>query len=78
MHTGRLEVTNDAVIALAGATAGGPGIITISGTGSIAFGRNAAGRSARAGGPRRVRTMPQQAAPPLRGRPGARGAREAR
>jgi N-acetylglucosamine kinase-like BadF-type ATPase len=45
-----LEVTNDAVIALAGASAGGPGIITISGTGSIALGRNAEGRGARAGG----------------------------
>jgi N-acetylglucosamine kinase-like BadF-type ATPase len=46
----RLEVTTDAVIALAGATAGEPGLITIAGTGSIAFGRNAAGRTARAGG----------------------------
>src|SRR5262249_46714489 len=35
---------------LAGATSTGEGIITIAGTGSIAFGRNAAGRSARAGG----------------------------
>jgi N-acetylglucosamine kinase-like BadF-type ATPase len=43
-------VTDDAVIALAGATAGEPGIVTIAGTGSIAFGRNAAGRTARAGG----------------------------
>ncbi|MBS1856205.1 MAG: ATPase [Acidobacteria bacterium] len=46
----RLVVTNDAVIALAGATASGQGIITIAGTGSIAFGRNAPGRTARAGG----------------------------
>lgn len=46
----RMTVTHDALIALAGATAGEPGIIAISGTGSIAFGRNAAGRSARAGG----------------------------
>ena len=45
-----LVVTNDAVIALAGATRSGQGIITIAGTGSIAFGRNAAGRTARAGG----------------------------
>jgi N-acetylglucosamine kinase-like BadF-type ATPase len=45
-----LIVTTDAVIALAGAAAGGPGIITIAGTGSIAFGRNAAGTWARAGG----------------------------
>jgi N-acetylglucosamine kinase len=46
----RLIVTNDAVTALAGATATGQGIITIAGTGSIAFGRNAAGRCARVGG----------------------------
>jgi N-acetylglucosamine kinase-like BadF-type ATPase len=64
LRTARLIVTNDAVIALAGATASGQGIITIAGTGSIAFGRagghnagghnavghNAGGRSARAGG----------------------------
>jgi len=43
-------VTNDAVIALTGATATGEGIITIAGTGSIAFGRNREGRTARAGG----------------------------
>jgi len=43
-------VTDDAVIALAGATAGEPGIVTIAGTGSIAFGRNAAGSTARVGG----------------------------
>lgn len=46
----RLTVTTDALIALSGATAGGPGIIVIAGTGSIAFGRNAAGHTARAGG----------------------------
>jgi N-acetylglucosamine kinase len=45
-----LIVTNDAVIALAGATPGGQGIIVIAGTGSISYGRNAAGRTARAGG----------------------------
>jgi N-acetylglucosamine kinase len=50
LRTRRLIVTNDAVIALAGATATGQGIITIAGTGSIAFGRNAAGKTARAGG----------------------------
>jgi len=50
LQTVQLIVTNDAVIALAGATATGQGIITIAGTGSIAFGRNAAGRTARAGG----------------------------
>ena len=46
----KLIVTTDALIALSGATAGEPGIITIAGTGSIAFGRNAAGKTARAGG----------------------------
>ncbi len=42
-------VTHDGDTALAGAMAGGPGIIAIGGTGSISFGRNA-GRMARAGG----------------------------
>ncbi len=46
----RLLVTTDALIALSGATAGAPGVITIAGTGSIAYGRNGAGRTARAGG----------------------------
>jgi len=50
LRTGRLEMTNDAVIALTGALGGGSGIITIAGTGSIALGRNAEGRQARAGG----------------------------
>ena len=50
LRAGRLTVTTDAVIALSGAIAGGSGVITIGGTGSIAFGRNASGRSARAGG----------------------------
>jgi N-acetylglucosamine kinase-like BadF-type ATPase len=45
-----LKITHDAEIALTGATAGEPGIVIIAGTGSIAFGRNAAGRTARAGG----------------------------
>ncbi len=46
----KLILTIDAVVALSGATAGEPGIITIAGTGSIAFGRNRAGKTARAGG----------------------------
>ena len=50
LRTNRLIVTTDAVTALAGATAGGQGIIVIAGTGSIAFGRSAEGRTARAGG----------------------------
>jgi N-acetylglucosamine kinase-like BadF-type ATPase len=46
----RMLVTDDASIALSGALAGEPGIVVIAGTGSIAFGRNAQGRTARAGG----------------------------
>jgi N-acetylglucosamine kinase-like BadF-type ATPase len=46
----RYLVTHDAHIALAGATGGEPGIIVIAGTGSMVFGRNAAGVTARAGG----------------------------
>ena len=45
-----LIVTIDAVVALSGATPKGQGIIVIAGTGSISFGRNAGGQSARAGG----------------------------
>ena len=44
------RVTTDATIALLGANAGEPGVIAIAGTGSIAYGQNAEGRSARAGG----------------------------
>lgn len=46
----RYLVTHDAAIALTGATAGEPGVIAIAGTGSIAFGRNREGKTARAGG----------------------------
>jgi N-acetylglucosamine kinase-like BadF-type ATPase len=46
----RIIVTHDGLIALSGATAGAPGVIAIAGTGSFAFGRNAAGQTARAGG----------------------------
>ncbi len=46
----RLAVATDALIALSGAMHGQPGIITIAGTGSIAFGRNASGKTATAGG----------------------------
>ena len=45
-----LIVTTDAAIALSGATATGQGIAAIAGTGSMAFGRNGEGRTARAGG----------------------------
>jgi N-acetylglucosamine kinase-like BadF-type ATPase len=50
IKSGRYHITHDAEIALTGATGGEPGIITIAGTGSIAFGRNADGKMARAGG----------------------------
>jgi len=50
VRAGQYRITHDAEIALSGATAGDPGIIMISGTGSIAYGRNAAGETARAGG----------------------------
>jgi N-acetylglucosamine kinase-like BadF-type ATPase len=50
LRASRLIVTTDAVTALAGATASGAGIIAIAGTGSIAFGRNPQGQTARAGG----------------------------
>jgi len=45
-----LLVTTDAAIALAGACGGGPGIITIAGTGHISMGRGPGGKTARAGG----------------------------
>ena len=44
------KITNDAEIALSGAVGSEAGIIIIAGTGSIAFGRNGAGKTARAGG----------------------------
>ena len=49
-RAGKRLVTHDAYIALCGAHAGAPGIITIAGTGSISFGRGADGRLMRAGG----------------------------
>jgi N-acetylglucosamine kinase-like BadF-type ATPase len=45
-----LIVTHDGRIALSGAMSGGPGMIVIAGTGSLAYGESAAGDSARAGG----------------------------
>jgi N-acetylglucosamine kinase-like BadF-type ATPase len=49
-RAGKRLVTHDAYIALCGAHAGAPGVITIAGTGSISFGRGAEGRLMRAGG----------------------------
>jgi glucosamine kinase len=47
---GEIEVVGDMQIALQAALGAGPGVIVIAGTGSIAHGRNARGRTARAGG----------------------------
>jgi N-acetylglucosamine kinase-like BadF-type ATPase len=45
-----LAVVGDMEVALEAAVGAGPGVVLIAGTGSIAFGRNAAGKTARAGG----------------------------
>jgi len=45
-----IEVIGDNVIALEAAFGAGPGVIAIAGTGSIVYGRDAAGHTARAGG----------------------------
>jgi N-acetylglucosamine kinase-like BadF-type ATPase len=50
VRTEHLKVVHDSVNALAGATAGQPGIIVIAGTGSVARGINAQGEEARVGG----------------------------
>src|SRR5687768_8175769 len=50
VRAGRVHVTTDAIVALAGATGGAPGIITIAGTGSISYGVNATKKFSRAGG----------------------------
>jgi len=47
---GEIEVVGDMVIAMEAAAGSGPGVVVIAGTGSIAYGRNEAGRTARAGG----------------------------
>ena len=46
----RVLVVNDALVALEAGAPGAPGIVIICGTGSIAYGRNADGVAARAGG----------------------------
>jgi glucosamine kinase len=45
-----IAVVGDTVIALEAAFGSGPGVIAIAGTGSIVYGRDASGRTARAGG----------------------------
>jgi N-acetylglucosamine kinase-like BadF-type ATPase len=47
---GSIEVVGDMVIALEAAFGRGPGVIVIAGTGSIAYGRDSHGQTARAGG----------------------------
>ena len=46
----KIEVVGDMTIALEAACGAGPGVIAIAGTGSIAYGRDATGHTARAGG----------------------------
>ncbi len=48
--SGQIEVVGDMVIAMEAAFGSGPGVIVIAGTGSIAYGRNSKGETARAGG----------------------------
>lgn len=50
VRTPHLSVVHDSVNALAGATAGGPGVIVIAGTGSVARGAGVGGLEIRAGG----------------------------
>lgn len=47
---GPVRVVNDAVVALAAGSPTGTGVVILAGTGSIAYGRDAGGRTARAGG----------------------------
>jgi N-acetylglucosamine kinase-like BadF-type ATPase len=49
-HRSRVLVVNDALIALVAGARDAPGIVIISGTGSIVYGRNVRGEAARAGG----------------------------
>src|SRR6476661_7546893 len=49
-YKARVIIVNDALVALESGAPGQPGVVIISGTGSIAYGRNAAREAARAGG----------------------------
>ena len=49
-YKARVLVVNDALVALEAGCPGAPGVVVISGTGSICYGRNAAGEAARSGG----------------------------
>lgn len=49
-HFGQTLVVSDSLIALEAGAPDSPGVVVATGTGSIAYGRDAAGRAARAGG----------------------------
>jgi N-acetylglucosamine kinase-like BadF-type ATPase len=49
-YKARVLVVNDALVALEAGVPGDPGVVIISGTGSICYGRNAEGEAARSGG----------------------------
>jgi N-acetylglucosamine kinase-like BadF-type ATPase len=49
-YKARVLVVNDALVALEAGAPGQPGVVIISGTGSISYGRNARGEAARSGG----------------------------
>ena len=49
-YKARMLVVNDALVALEAGVPGQPGVVIISGTGSISYGRNARGDAARSGG----------------------------
>ena len=49
-YKARVLVVNDALVALEAGAPGQPGVVIISGTGSISYGRNTAGQAARSGG----------------------------
>ena len=49
-YKARILVVNDALIALQAGVGDAPGIVIVSGTGSIAYGRNDHGEASRAGG----------------------------
>jgi N-acetylglucosamine kinase-like BadF-type ATPase len=49
-YKARIVIVNDALVALEAGAPGQPGVVVISGTGSIAYGRDAKGQAARSGG----------------------------
>jgi N-acetylglucosamine kinase-like BadF-type ATPase len=49
-YKARILIVNDALVALEAGAPGRPGVVIVSGTGSICYGRNAEGEAARSGG----------------------------